>query len=120
MFAAVGGVAAGWLANWEKELAKEAKSTGSISDGLKASMVNILAMSVHNSAADFAFFESIGTPAVQWTPFAFETGARLWKNVWNTAIGDKTFWGGVTNTFAVTKQFKPLMQNIAPLYEKAA
>ena len=119
MFATVGGVAAGWLADWEKELAKEAKSTGSISDGLKASMVNILAMSVHNSAADFAFFESIGTPAVQWTPFAFETGARLWKNIWNTAIGDKTFWGGVTNTFAVTKQFRPLMQNIAPLYEKS-
>lgn len=66
-------------------------------------------MSLRNSAADFNFWNSIMNPAVQWTPFAFETGGRIFKNVWNTAFGDRTFWGGVTNTFAVTKQFKPLM-----------
>lgn len=119
MFIVVGGVAAGWLADWEQELAKEAKSTESISDGLKASMMNILAMSLHNSAADFAFWDSIGTPAIQWTPFAFETGTRLVKNTLNVAMGDRTFWGGVVNTLSVTKQFKPLMQNISPLYEKS-
>jgi hypothetical protein len=78
-------------------------------------MANILAMSVRNSAADFAFWESIGNPALQWTPFSFDTGKRIFSNVVNVAFGDRTAWGGFTNTFAATKQFKPALQLIAPL-----
>ena len=114
----IGSVVSGMLlGNWAKELTKRAKEEEDIISGLQASAVNILVMSLRNSAADFNFWNSIMNPAVQWTPFAFETGGRIFKNVWNTAFGDRTFWGGVTNTFAVTKQFKPLMQNVAPLYE---
>ena len=113
----IGGIVAGQMTKWEKDLEKEARRSKSFMDGLKASMVNILTMSVRNSASDFAFWDGIFNPALQWTPFSLETGTRLWKNVWNTAFGDRTFWGGVTNTFAATKQMRPLMQTIAPLTE---
>lgn len=111
----IGGIAAGYMADWAKDLTKESKENESIAEGLRASMANILAMSVRNSAADFAFWESIGNPALQWTPFSFDTGKRIFSNVVNVAFGDRTVWGGFTNTFAATKQFKPALQLIAPL-----
>jgi hypothetical protein len=97
------------LSGWAKDLIKDAKEKEDIVSGVQASMANILVASVKNSAADFAFWDSIMNPAVQWTPFSFETGIRLFRNTWSTLMGDRTFWGGVCNTFAVTKQFKPLM-----------
>lgn len=116
VFAIIGSWISGTLlADWSKDLIKEAKEQEDIASGLQASAANILTASLKNSAADFAFWDSILNPGVQWTPFSFETGLRISRNIWNTATGDRTFWGGVTNTFAVTKQFKPLMQNIAPL-----
>ena len=66
-------------------------------------MTNIFVASIKNSAADFAFWDSIMNPAVQWTPFSLETGTRFFKNFWSTVFGDRTIWGGITNTFAVTK-----------------
>ena len=33
-------------------------------------------------------------------------------------MGDRTFYGAVTNTFATTKAFKPALETIAPMYKK--
>lgn len=105
---------AGALTGWGDELTKNAKNSGSVTDGLKASSTNIFAKLVHNSAADFAFWDSIGSPLAQWTPFSLETIARQCKNWGNVAMGDNTFWNGVTNTFNATKVFRPALGNIAP------
>ena len=43
---------------------------------------------------------------------------RMFKNIWNTTTGDMTFYGGVVNTFAATKQAKPLFEYLAPLTSK--
>nr|DAR62524.1 MAG TPA: hypothetical protein [Bacteriophage sp.] len=114
LFFVIGSGIAGALTGWGDELTKEAKNSGSVTDGLKASSTNIFAKLVHNSAADFAFWDSIGSPLAQWTPFSLETIARQCKNWGNVAMGDNTFWNGVTNTFNATKVFRPALGNVAP------
>lgn len=76
LFFVIGSGIAGALTGWGDELTKDAKNSGSVTDGLKASSTNIFAKLVHNSAADFAFWDSIGSPLAQWTPFSLETIAR--------------------------------------------
>ena len=117
-FFVIGGIIGGFLADWEKDLAKEAREYNSFEKGLQASMLNLLALSVKSSASDFAAWDGIGRPLMQWTPFSFESFIRLGNNIVTTAFGDRTVWGCFTNTFAVTKTMKPLMETIAPLKEK--
>jgi hypothetical protein len=75
-------------------------------------------MSVTNSAADFAWWSSIGNPVTQWTPFAFETVGRFISNAKNSFFGDKTFYGGLINTFSTTKIFKPALETLYPINEQ--
>ena len=105
------------LGPWADRLAKEARESNTVSDGLYASAARILNMSVDNSAMDYNFFSSIGSPAFQWTPFSFETAGKLVKNVLTTTLGDRTVYGGIINTFSATKQFKPLLQTLGPITE---
>jgi hypothetical protein len=118
-FAVIGGLVSGIMLNgWVKDLEKEAKESGEFSAALAATAAKIVFLSVRNSASDLNFFDSIGGPAIQWTPFSVETGMRMFKNIWNTTTGDMTFYGGVVNTFAATKQAKPLFEYLAPLTSK--
>lgn len=115
----IGGLVGGiLLGSWAKELEKEAKESHTFSDGLKASAADILTMSVTNSAADFAWWSSIGNPVTQWTPFAFETVGRFISNAKNSFFGDKTFYGGLINTFSTTKIFKPALETLYPINEQ--
>lgn len=111
----VGTLFGGLMAQQGKKLTKNANDSGSISDGMMASAVNLSAKMLSNSANDFAFWDSIGTPLGQITPFAFESVKNQVANWSNVAFGDKNFWGGVVNTFSVTKDFKPALNNIHSL-----
>ena len=115
-FAVIGGLVSGIMLNgWVRDLEKEAKESGEFSAALAATAAKIAFLSVRNSASDLNFFDSIGGPAVQWTPFAVETGTRMTKNIWNVAMGDRTFYGGIVNTFAATRQARPLFEYLGPL-----
>jgi len=117
-FAVIGGLISGIMLNpWVKDLEKEAKEADTFSAALAATAARIAFLSIRNSAADLNFFDSIGGPAIQWTPFSVETGVRMFKNIYNTAIGDRTFYGGVINTFAAGKQMRPLFEYLGPMKE---
>jgi hypothetical protein len=59
------------MADWDKELRKEAKESGELSDSLKSTLVHLTRLSFGQSADDFKWWSSIGNPAVNWNPFAF-------------------------------------------------
>lgn len=114
----IGTLIGGAMATKVKDLTNKAQQTGSVTDGLIASAANINAKIVSNSALDFAFWDAIGTPLGQVTPFSFETIKNQTANWTNVAFGDKTVWGGIVNTFSVTKAFKPMLKNMNDLYDK--
>ena len=91
------------MAGWDKELRKEAKESGELSDALKASLVHLTRLSFGQSAEDFAWWSSIGNPAVNWSPFAITQGKNVVKRFWNSLMGDSSFYDGVTKSFAATK-----------------
>lgn len=114
-FAVIGGLISGIMLNpWVKDLEKEAKEADTFSAALAATAARIAFLSIRNSASDLNFFDSIGGPAIQWTPFSVETGVRMFKNITNVAMGDRTFYGGVINTFAAGKQMRPLFEYLGP------
>lgn len=96
------------LGDWDKELQKTAKASGQLQDAMASTLLHITTLSTINSAQDFNWLSSIGSPITQWTPFAFESLTREGKNWWNVAMGDPTFIDGVKNSFAATKQAVPL------------
>ena len=102
------------MMDWDKELQKEAKETGDLKDATIATGVHLLRMSFGQSAEDFAWWQSIGNPAVNWSPFAFTQATNIVKRTWNTVIGDTDFYDGVVYASATGKQLKPLMQWIKP------
>ena len=118
VYLVVGTLFGGVMAAQGQKLTKKANETGSISDGMVASAVNLSAKMLGNSANDFAFWDSIGTPLGQITPFAFESIKNQAANWSNVAFGDKNFWGGVVNTFSATKDFKPALSNVHAFYDK--
>ena len=64
------GIAGMLMADWDKELKKEAKESGKLSDALAATLVHLTRLSFGQSAEDFNWWVSIGNPAVEWSPFA--------------------------------------------------
>ena len=111
----IGTFIAGFLmADWDKELQKEAKESRELSDAMKASAVHLARLSLGQSAEDFAWWSSIGNPAVNWSPFSFTQANILRKKVWNTLFGDTSFYDGVLYSFAAGKQMKPMVEWIKP------
>lgn len=106
---------AGWLlADWDKELQKEAKESGEFSDALKSSLAHLTRLSFGQSAEDFNWWMSIGNPAVNWSPFSFTQATNTTKKLYNSLFGDSSFYDGVTKSFAVGKQMKPLVDWLNP------
>lgn len=114
MFVLGGLILSALLTDWLKDLLEDNKKNRDLSTGIALAAANIAVMSVKNSFLDFNFIESVGSPVGQWTPFAFEWGARTMKNWWNVAIGDEDFWDGVVKTSGGLKQIKPLLDSVKP------
>jgi hypothetical protein len=91
------------MGDWDKELQKEARESDSLGDAMAATAVHIATMSMTQSASDFAWWSSIGGPALQWSPFSFEFGSRFVGRWWNVIMGDPTFYDGITGSFAAGK-----------------
>ena len=117
LFLLIGIGASGAIASWGEEATKNAKETGSVSDGFNASMINLGGKMVKNSALDFAFWDSIGSPLGSWTPFSVEAGTRILKRWFSAAMGDNTAANAAVNTFTATKVFRPMFENIVPFKE---
>ena len=102
------------MANWDKELQKDAKDSGELGDAAKATAFKLLRTSFGQSADDFNWWNSIGSPLVGWNPFALSQGTYLLGRLSNVLMGDQDFYTGVVNSFAAGKQMKPLMQWLNP------
>lgn len=102
------------LGQWLNELKADTRYTKDYREGLKVAAANVMVMSVKNSFLDLNFFDSIGSPLGQWTPFAFDWGGRTIKNWWNVAMGDEDFYDGVVKSSGALKQIKPFMDSIKP------
>ena len=108
------GIAGMLMADWDKELKKEAKESGKLSDALAATLVHLTRLSFGQSAEDFNWWVSIGNPAVEWSPFAITQGKNMTKRFWNSLFGDTSFYDGVTKSFAAGKQMQPIIDWLNP------
>ena len=117
LFLVIGMGATSGLEIFADSVTKKAKETGSVSDGFNASMLNLGTKMVRNSALDFAFWDSIGSPLGSWTPFSIEAGTNILKRWFNAAVGDNTAANAAVNTFTATKVFRPMFENIVPFKE---
>lgn len=114
MFALIGNILGALLGDWLDKLKNDNRKNRDFMTGVGVTAANIAVMSVKNSFLDLNFFDSIGTPVGQWTPFAFDWGIRTFKNWWNVAIGDEDFWDGVVKTSGGLKQIKPMLDTLKP------
>lgn len=101
------------MADWDKELQKEARESGEFNDALKATAFKLMRTSLGQSADDFNWWSSIGSPLTDWSPFSLSQTGYLLGRVGNMII-DRDFYDGVVNSFAAGKQMKPLMQYLKP------
>jgi hypothetical protein len=100
----ISGLIAGlFMADWDKELKKEAKESGDLGDAFKATVVHLSRLSLGQSAEDLAWWESIGSPTINWSPFALVQTKNTTKRLWNSIMGDKSFYDGVMKSFAAGK-----------------
>ena len=91
----------------------EAKKNQDLGLAVGASMAYIAYRTCSNAASDFNFFDGILSPlTVSVSPFSFNWWTNTSKNALNTLFGDKTFIQGLSNSMAVTKQFKPILDVI--------
>ena len=102
------------MADWDKELQKEAKESGELGDAIKATAFKLLRTSFGQSADDFNWWSSIGSPLIGWNPFALSQATYLFGRASNVIMGDQDFYTGVINTFAAGKQMGPLMAWLNP------
>ena len=105
------------LADWDKELQKEAKESQKLSDALKATALHVTRVSFGQSAEDFNWWSTIGNPAVNWSPFSFTQFVNVGKRTGNVILGDHDLYRGIVNSFATGKQLRPLMDWIKPKSE---
>lgn len=111
----IGMLIAGMLmADWDKELRKEAKDSGELSDALNSTLVHLTRLSFGQSADDFKWWTSIGNPAVNWSPFSFTQITNTSKRFWNGLFGDKDFYDSVTKSFATGRQMEPIIDWLNP------
>ena len=103
-----------FMADWDKELQKDAKDSGKLSDVIKATAIHVSRISLGQSADDFNWWSTIGNPAVNWSPFSFTQFVNIGKRTSNLIMGDHDFYNGVIKSFAVGRQMQPLMGYINP------
>lgn len=102
------------MADWDKELQKEARESGEFNDALKATAVKLFRTSLGQSADDFNWWNSIGSPLVDWSPFSLSQFTYLFSRAQNMVMGDQDFFNGIVNSFAAGKQMRPLMEYLNP------
>lgn len=102
------------MMDWDKDLQKKAKESKDLKDAAAATLVHLTRLSFGQSAEDFAWWQSIGNPAIEWSPFSFTWGTNTVKRIYNAIMGDSDFYDGVMQSSAAGKQIKPLMDYIKP------
>ena len=111
MFMLVGNIIAAALAGAYDDEKKNSSETD-MGDALKLSAYNIAIKSVKNSFLDFNFIDTIGDPAVSWTPFAFEYLGKQYSNIHETIFGDQSIYTTIGKSNALFNQFKPVFHTL--------
>ena len=102
----VGTLIASLMADWDDDLAKDARKSGDLGEALRASAAHMSMKMVSNSFLDFNFFDSIGSPLVSWEPVSFAyLGSRL-ADIGKIATGDKSFTDVMIRMASATNQSK--------------
>ena len=118
MFVVIGSILGAAMAGWFEDEEKELKDDRSISAGLWLASLKVMSSAIKNSFLDLNFIDSIGSPISQWTPFSVEWSGRQLTNLYEVALGDRTFEQGICNLFGGAKQVKPMLDRIFPEPEK--
>lgn len=104
----------GLLSDMLKDLLKENKDNTDFITGCKLAAANVAVRSVTNSFMDFNWFESMGNPLMQWTPFAVSFTTNTVKNLSKFATGDQDIVDATVNMFGGSKQIKPIFDALKP------
>ena len=114
MFGIIGNFLGAILGDWLDELKEENKQNRDIMEGVKFAAANVAVLSIKNSFLDFNFFDSIGSPTVQWSPFSLEWMGRIGKLWWKVITGDEDIIDGAVKSSGGLKQIKPVLDAIKP------
>ena len=114
MFGIIGNFLGAILGDWLDELKEENKQNRDIMEGVKLAAANVAVLSIKNSFLDFNFFDSIGSPTVQWSPFSLEWMGRIGKLWWKVITGDEDIIDGAVKSSGGLKQIKPVLDAIKP------
>lgn len=110
----LGTLLGGMLIDKNKEIIREAKESGSLTDAMIASISNIGTRSLINSTSDFNFVSSVLGPLFNWNAYTLNWGQDNVKRIWNVAFGDTTAYDAITKSFAATKVVSPIFTYLAP------
>ena len=114
MFLVGGVIIGGLLAKWLKELLKDNKDNKDFLTGCELAAANVAVWTVKNSFLDFNFFDSIGSPITQWTPFAAQFTFNSVKNLSKLAMGEQDMWDTMVRMNGWSKQAKPIFDALKP------
>lgn len=112
MYAVIGGFVSGMLIDWYDDEEKNKKDDNSFSTGMYLTAMNIMIMSLRNSALDFNFIDSISAPVVQWTPFSFSQIAVQVENIYKLALGEQDVFDAMSRATSVGRQFAPFLDRV--------
>lgn len=110
----LGSLIGGILSEKDKDLIKEAKDSGDLTDAMLASISHIGVRSWVNSAADFNALNNVISPALDWKPYCFQSIGNLAQRTFNTFTGDQSAYNNIINSFSATKAIQPVFTYIAP------
>lgn len=96
------------LADWADEEKKDAKKSGNLEDAMVATFANLAYRTVRYSSLDFAWWNSIFDPFLDWNPVSLSHIANDISGIVDFAMGDKSFCDTIVNSFSAARQFKPM------------
>ena len=96
------------LADWADEEKKDAKKSGNLEDAMAATFANLTYRTVRYSSLDFAWWNSIFDPFLDWNPISLSHIANDISGIVDFAMGDKSFCDAIVNSFSAARQFKPM------------
>ena len=107
MLILIGSIAAA-SRDWADKQAKEAKKSEKLEDALYATFAGLSAKTLTNSSLDFAWWNALFEPSMDWNPFAVSYLGNEAKAILNFLTGDATAGQTFVKSFSAARQMKPM------------